>query len=267
MDSKIRLLGLTFWSAVTAIVLSGCGQSATSKSPNLSDSTVYPSTTEAKSVASCSKSSANSKLEFRVMTVQDSTGSVDKNRVRIKITRMPAEFKTQNLELVIFKWYSIPAGQAEGNPTLNPNKLKFQFERRSGNGFANLVNKDQEGTFEYINFKGYEMDGKTYAGVSHVGAHAGISTSSAGTFFNAANLNVDLEDAAGEYKAIRVVLYKDSAVFAQSDALIPAFYADPNHYKSVRDIGLLVDLHPFRSSLGATMSDAQWMSYANQNCF
>lgn len=202
---------------------------------------------QTKSLAYCNQGSG-SEITGKMKVFVDSANYVRMEYVYLRLTALPATFKSGNSYISLWKWLANPTGYS----SLDSSPLSFA-----------LMNPT---TGQYL------TSWKTTLKWSDVSTIAsGMGYTDPQTFFNNVNILVDLKDPNGQYDALKVANYDSSTNKAVNtmDALLPLFAANPKDYAndngSVR-ASVLQNLHPFKASAGQ-FTTQQYQAMANNFCF
>ena len=249
------------WGVAAALVFTGflfigCGSSSTSESgfgSNQSSST-SPSTPEAISqqdLATCSQASSSSgDLKVQLMQFVDMYGQPRADYVRLKFSKVPSAWQTNNRDLLIYRWSASPNNSA----FIDPTPLRYQFERSMGSGFQILAPE----AYQVINWQDIEQ----YALATQVKAN------SPQEFITNTSLLVNLRDSSNSFQVLRVVFRENGQEVQKLDLLIPSFAADPARYNAdSRHPTMLQALHPLRDKLGQNWPQATYQEFARSFCF
>lgn len=206
-------------------------------------------TTNGKVYAYCNEGIAKSGgFKFR-MKVYIENNAIRNDLLNVKVTQVPSNFEDSSVYLQMYRWQANAAGATYLDSTpisfriLNPNNGQYLTSAKS-----------------YLRWND----------VSTAASQLGYSN--AQDFFNAVILVADIRDQLAQYDVLKMVEYKntDSSQIDDSDALIPAFDADPNAYATESDgsarANVLRNLHPFASMSTQGWSVATFQTNANNFC-
>lgn len=190
------------------------------------------SSTSTKLLASCNKIS-NTGMTVSSAVVQDQMGQTDPNWLKVKFSFLSSQATATGNIVKFFKWRI-----ANGVPSLDQNPLVV-----------------------------YAYNLSTGAVTS-----AGSNQLTASTVSATQGYYIGLNDPQESYQVIKIVVYSSTGtVVAQSDSLIPQFYAKTSDYQynadgSTRATGLQ-SLHPLASTSTSGWADSQFTSYFQAFCF
>lgn len=263
--------------------LAGCGASKTS-SGGFDEASTGDGDGDSSSdaIATCSKDVVNlSDFQVRAMVYTDAYGATRSNYINIKIVKAPAEFKTSNWKLNMYRWGAVGTGVTTIQDP--EDRLTYQFHRAIQTPrFPEIL---PAGSTEYYRFSGQQIlgNGSDIAGlVPYANQYTGFPTidgATATSFFNGVVLRVDLRDSTNTFSAVRLVLRDQSGNDMRTlDILIPAFKADPNKYNSEswtvagtevpRHPVALQNIHPLRNYVGQTdVAQAFYYEASRAFCF
>lgn len=244
---------------VLGFLVIGCGTQNFNEKSGVaglsSETTTTTISSEGKTLSACSRDAVTGNdLEFNVAPYKEVNGMNNPNIVRLKIKSIPAIYQTQKLELRFYKWKASSAGDTyiESKP------LEFRFEKMGATGTWDLIS-GQDSVYSKFNIED----------VKKMGTFAKIDATSANSFYNNVSIRVYLNDPDMIYQVIRVSLQVPGASTAQEirkeDALMPPFFADPNHYTAVKP-AVLSALHPLKSQ-SSSFSQADYLNFTRDFCF
>jgi len=232
---------------LTASTLVGCGKSSPAPAPETPPAEGAPPPTQSttKPLAWCNQGNSNS-YQLNLKAFVDSTKKVRPDWAIGKVLHLPSTFATDESFVSFYRWKMNGSGASSIDTTP-------------------LVTQVQNASTKQVIVPGvYKLswsDVKTAAN--------GMSPTD---FFNTTRLIFNTRDTAGEYQAIKMVIYNKSGTVAeQIDMLLPLFYADPADYSL--DLGeaspssVLVDLHPFDDLKNQGITGAQYKAMSEGFCF
>ncbi len=191
-------------------------------------------------------------MNINVEQYVDAYNSPRTDLLRLRFKVAPAAWMNNNWDLQIYRWAASP----DGSPSIDSSPLYYQFEKKSGAGFS-LIHPS---SYKYNIFNWTEVTG--------MATYAGLKSGTPQEFFNAVNLVVNVNDTTNTYQVLRVVLRQGGTVARQVDLLIPSFEADPARYKeNTRHPELLQNLHPLKSYMGQTWTQANYLQFSQNFCF
>lgn len=231
-------------------LLTACGSSnqiAGSTDSSSRDSATSTTDATSKALAYCNQGSANN-ITGKLKVFVDSSKYVRMEYVYLRLTALPATFKSGSSYISLWKWLANPSGYTN----LDTSALNFALMNPS--------------TGQYLT--GW-MTAMKWSDVVNVASGMGYTDPQ--NFFNNVNILVDLKDPNGDYDVLKVANYDSSTNKAINtmDALLPLFAADPAAYANdngATRAGVLQALHPFKSSAGQFTS-SQYQSMSNNFCF
>ncbi|MFV3410185.1 hypothetical protein [Bdellovibrio bacteriovorus] len=200
-----------------------------------------------KALAYCNQASGN-EITGKMKVFVDSSNYVRMEYVYLRLTSLPATFKSGNSYISLWKWLANPSGYTN----LDTSALNFAL-MNPANG-------------QYLT--GWKT---TLKWSDVVTVASGMGYTDPQTFFNNVNILVDLKDPNGEYDALKISNYDASTnkTINSVDGLLPLFSANPADYAndggSTR-AGVLQKLHPFYGKSGQ-FTTSQFQSMANNYCF
>lgn len=237
---------------LAALYLTACASNKGNSADPSSDTTTTQST-ESTSYALCSGDVAGlSDININVEQYTDAYGSARSDLLRLRIKVAPRAWMDNNWDLQFYRWAASP----DGSPSIDSSPLYYQFERKSGAGFALITPSD------------YQRNITNWKELTDIAKYANISAGTPQEFFNTVNLVVKINDTTNTYQVLRLVLRQSGTVARQVDLLIPVFEADPAKYNSnSRHPQLLQALHPLKSYLGQSWTQANYLQFSQNFCF
>lgn len=241
----------TLFFIALATALTACGSSKSGDGYGEATLSSTSATSSSDALAVCSKDGTNlSDFQVAVEQYVDLYGQTRNDMVRLRFIKAPLDWKTNNLDLTIYRWSASPSGAV----TTDSSPLYFQFERKVSGGFQTLSNT----AYRYFN----------WTEIVQMGTYANISTTTPQSFFDTASIVIDIKDPNGAYQALQVVLFQGSSAARRVDVLIPTFQADPAKYNAdPRHPAVLQQLHPLKNLLGQNWSQSQYDQFAKAFCF
>ncbi len=238
---------LKLFLAITMLVITvGCGSSKTADVSEIDFGSNDPGPTS-KPIANCSQDiSLGSDLRVKAMVMINAYGQIDANQIRFKFSSLPAGFTgADDWDFQVRQW----AVDSSGNTAMT-SPVKFQFERKMGNGYETLTSSQ----FSILNMDEMRQMSAAVGGPS--------ADSAIRDYFN---FRVTL--GSSNYQVLRITmrLKNGGAIQKEVDVLMPSFYAKPSDFKAYRP-GLFY-LHPMKDRLAETWSDAQWKGFHDGFCF
>jgi hypothetical protein len=234
-----RFAPLAALTLAAIVALGACAKSSDSSTTD--PGAAAAGTTSATTVnAQCNAfNSSDTRLGGRIATYYNASAFVE-DQLRVRLTSLTTSFDSNNYDLQFFRWKA----DANGAATLDSAPLSFTIY----NGTTAI-----SAAMTTINS----------TTVGYLRQQTGIGTSSS-DFFNKVTIVVSGVD--NSWEVLKAVLYSGPTAIASADALMPLFAANPNTY-GANHAAVLSSLHPFWSQRGNSSTDAQWVSYSNQNCF
>lgn len=204
--------------------------------------------------AECNKAVSNNGLATTVYlsTYYDYYGQYISDKINFKFAQVPNDLmRDGDLYFQIYPWRI----DSNGSRQVSNVPLSFYFIQR-GTGTIN--------TPQPINYISLDQVNNVIS--SNNLSNRGIDANNFFTHHNLILLNVDLQ-----FDAILMVLYRkksegNSDVVGTADALIPAFYANPNSYKEKNPYPDLYNLHPLKAYAGSYSNDKEYQNLADQIC-
>lgn len=173
-------------------------------------------------------------------------GNLRNDLMYVRIGSVPSGFAASSSYFQLFRWQANTAGSTY----LDPTPLNFEIWYNNSLVLA-------------------ARSSLRWSDVQAVATQLGQSDP--GSFLRGAILKVDLRDPTAQFDVLMTVLYSSSNTeLDRSNALLPVFAANPEVYATDTD-GLprnqiLMDLHPFKSSVGQGWTTADYQSRANTFC-
>lgn len=233
-----------------ATLMTACGSSNTATSTDLASRSSATTTTDAsnKALAVCNYASASG-LAAKQKAYQDSSG-YRFDYVWVRLTTLPSGFASDSNYIAMWKWMA----NASGSTYIDQTALSFAL-------VDSTTNK-------------YITNWKTTLKWSDVSATASsMGYADPASFFARVNILVKLNDATGQYDALKITSYNSSTNQAatQLDSLLPLFSANPAAYATESDgstrASVLQALHPFASYKSQGYSTSQFQAMSNSYCF
>jgi hypothetical protein len=232
-----------------ATLLTACGASKQVGALESSSRIIDTTTTGAKPLAYCNQATGT-EINAKLKAYTDSSNTVRMDYVYVRMTSLPANFKSDSTYISMWKWLSNTAG----NTYLDSSALKFILVNAS-NGQA---------------LTGWKNTLR-WSDVSSIASGMGIEDAQA--FFDKVSILVELKDAQGEYDVLKITNYDmtTNKSLSQTDALLPMFYANPADYAKESSgadrAQVLQGLHPFKNYANQGFTSAQFQSMAANLCF
>lgn len=253
-------LQVTLLIALAFFALSGCGakNSQTSGSSDQGSLGDRGDTTTTKPAAVCNKISSGD-VEARLMAYVDANGARNNSLVRLKFVRVPDDYANDGYDILIRKWTASPTGVVRPGAGEEPLYVNTLIEMKTNNSFQAMtgwnynLKCDTCPTLEWYNMK---LIAQKY----------NVTANSPNEFFSKFDLLLDLQDAAGDWKALQIIFVNGSTVMKTLNMLIPTFDANPGDY-TPNHPPVLNNLHPFISMINQNFPTSQFQTEANGYCF
>lgn len=201
--------------------------------------------------------SIDTDLEGKVKAFENAVGDVDYRYLRLKFTKVPRGFNTDNMIIRFFRGkQDIGDSVSEFSNSFHGQQLTFDVERAENHLPSMVSFENQELRNESEILGGFSL-----------------------TDINIV-LNFDINSLG--YQALQIVIYKriqedrdgdgiaESYLEAKNNAVVlaPPFLASADHY-SERQAGkdILVSLHPFAYNIGNGISEADYYNQSLDACF
>lgn len=190
-------------------------------------------------------------LKGQIGTYYDSTtGQYRADYLNLNITSIPAEIYTNStLQFQIFRWLERTAGQKQ----LNTVPVRFFYVDK-------LTGIKTPST-------GVDQISKSSIEAARTAFGTGWQKVSTTQFFE--RTMIVLTGMEMQYDAISIAMYDSSLgsqAIAQGDVLIPAFYSNPNVYKTKNPLPDLYNLHPNIALLGSYSSENDYYRITEDIC-
>jgi len=239
------------------LALSGCGAKSTPES-----STELASTTTAtsnKPSAQCNRG-AKDDVEFRLMAYTDQYNNRNNSMIRLKFVQVPNEYITEGYDIHIRKWTASSTGVVRPADNEAPQYVNVRFDLKA-NGIYNVASNwsynQNCSTCPTLEWTNMELIAKA----------KGQTFTDANTFFSNYTLLLDLEDSAGDWKALQINFVNSAGVAVRSiNTLIPTFDANPADYATNHPT-VLQSIHPFMTMLNQGWTSTQFQTGASRYCF
>lgn len=239
----------------------GCGSSKTGDGFGSADESSTDQTQinvpAGTAMAACSEDVEGlSDLKVRLMVYQDSYGKVRPDYVRLQINKAPSGWQSGNWDLYIYRW----TAASDGNTSIDSTPLQYQWERKVGSGFSLMASTWYQvfNWAEVVQMVDYVKES----------AQVDLPKDSPQAFANVASLLVGLKDTTNSYQVLRLVFKNGNTVMKEANVLIPTFIANPEKYNAdPRHPPILQTLHPLKSRLGQTWTEANYLEFARSFCF
>jgi hypothetical protein len=239
------------------LALSGCGARST---PNDSTSLASTSATAStKPSAKCNQASKDD-VQFQLMAYTDQNNNTNNSLVRLKFINVPSDYVAQGYDIQIRKWTASSTGVVSPSNAEAPQYVNTRFDYKS-NGVYNVASN-----WNY-NLSCSTCPALFWSNMLLIAKARGETYTDANTFFSNYTLLLDLNDAAGDWKALQVNFVNSSGVAVRSvNALIPTFDANPADYQANHP-AILTALHPFYNMLNQGWTASQFQTQSNSYCF
>jgi hypothetical protein len=230
----------TAWGLLSACNGGNTG-SALTGTTNLSS--VLPGDTPIGSAASeCNHfAAADSPLAGNITTYYYN-GSLQEDKIRLRITGLPAAFDTNsNYHIQLFRW------KASKTTPVELDSVPLQFAIYHGTTALTSV-----------------KNSVSAADLASVRSAAGVNGTASVDVLGQTTLvvaNVDYT-----WDVLKVVVYDGTTAISQKDVLIPIFAANPNIYAADHP-AVLNQLHPFWDKKTQSSTEADWAKLAQPMCF
>jgi hypothetical protein len=244
---KNTILVVTAALALSACAPRGSDSGTSDLTSRLPDTNTSSST---KPLAYCNQATASDITAKLRAYVDPSTNTVRMDYMLVRLTALPANFKSDTAYISMFRWLANTSGAA----SLDSTALSFYIM----NPNTGLAITSWKTTLRWSD-------------VSTAASSLGYSDPT--SFFAAMKIVVNIKDTNGDYDVLRIVNYELSTNKAsgQVDALMPLFYANPADYATESTgagrAAVLTSLHPFKSSISSGYTSSQFQSMANSYCF
>lgn len=232
-----------------ATLMTACGSSNTASADLASRSSATDSTDASnKALAVCNSASTNG-LAAKQRAYQDSSG-YRFDYVWVRLTTLPSGFASNTNYLAMWKWMA----NSNGSTYLDSTALSFAL-------FDSVSNKA---------ITGWKTTLK-WSDISSIAS--GMGYADPASFFTRVNILVSLNDASGQYDALKITSYNSSTnqAVTQLDSLLPLFSANPAAYATNSDgstrASVLQSLHPFAGYKNQGYSTSQFQAMSNSFCF
>lgn len=240
MKAKLALV------ASLALSLAACGGGGSS--PNSIDlaSRSTSTTDTTKAWVQCNAATGTN-FDVHLASVTEN-GTLRNDLMYVRIARVPSDFKTNSIYFQLFRWQ----GNGAGSTYLDPTPLNFEIWDQQSN---TLLLSSRSSV--------------RWTDVSTAASQLGLSDAT--SFFRRVVLKTDLRDPNANFDALMTVLYNtDNTKREYVNALLPVFDANPTNYATDSDGSArnqaLMNLHPFRSSIGQGWTTADYVARANTFC-
>ncbi|MBO9668820.1 MAG: hypothetical protein J7501_18625 [Bdellovibrio sp.] len=247
MKSSNQKIMTTLLVMVLASMMTACGSSQ-AESTDLASRESSSSTDSSRAVAVCNYGSVSG-LAAKQKGFVDSSNTYRFEYVWVKLTTLPSGFSSGSNYISMFKWFA-----TSSSTYLDSTRLNFALWDTQ--------------TSKYI------TGWKTTLNWSDISATAlSMGYSDPTSFFNRVTLLVNLNDASGQYDALKIASYDSTTnkVLTQLDSLLPLFPANPTAYATETDgtarAAALQAIHPFASYKSAGYSTSQFQAMAQNFCF
>ncbi|MES2856938.1 MAG: hypothetical protein V4692_13810 [Bdellovibrionota bacterium] len=178
-------------------------------------------------------------------TTYFSNGVHQQDKLRLRITSIPAIFDTSNaVHVKFFRW------SANGAGTTNLDSTPVSFVIEKGTTSTTPISSAMT-----------EIDKDDVAALR---ASAGVSATNSQAFFSNSIFVVSGVDYS--WQVLKVVVYNGTAVISEANFLLPAFNSNPNEYAATHP-SVLNSVHPFWNIRGDAVDNSVWASRASAMCF
>lgn len=243
MSMKAKLLAV----ALMSLSLAACSGGSATNSVDLASRSTTSTTDTTKAWIQCN-AATGSNVDVHLMAWYENANTLRNDLMKVRLYRLPSDFASSNSYVQMFRWQGNTAGSVYLDST------PLQFEVWDGVSGAQLLSA---------------RSSVRWNDVSTAASQLGITDPT--TFFRRAILKVDLRDPNANFDALMTVLYNSSNVEREHvNALLPVFDANPSNYATDSDGSArnqaLMNLHPFRTSIGQGWTTADYMARAQTFC-
>jgi len=231
-----------------SVLLAGCGAnlSLATGATEFGAVTTSSSTAPSGPSAECNAFTATSGATLAgLITDYYYNGVYQSNLIRMRINAIDAQFTSNASTYLQFYSWQV---DAYGNGILAPTPLTFNIELGNG-GAAPLITG---------------LTSLSANDIASIAQQASLTVTTAQQFFS--GVTIVLTGVDPTWTVVKSVLYNGVVPLNQVDSLMPTFTANPNEYAQTHP-SILNVLHPFWSMRSQALSDASWISLANNNCF
>lgn len=261
---KARLRQATLLGLLGLGALTGCGSHNTADSSIDLSSTGTPGANDrggnsGKPTATCNKI-VQGDLEVRLMAYTDANNIRNNSLIRLKFVHVPDEYISGNYDIQIRKWTASATGVVRPANTEAPFYVNTRIDLKS-NGLYQPAS-----TWNY-NLACDTCPTLQWSNMQLIAsANGGQTFNNANTFFEKFQLLLDLEDSAGDWKALQIIFMNGNVPVKYVNMLIPSFDANPADYKATHPL-VLSNLHPLLSMLDQGFPSTQYQTESNSYCF